>query len=125
MVSRIVVSGVVSLFVLACGGKVMEGSEVGPVVEEPAPKAKPQLEERSCAKPVPWTPDFGAIDVSQLGCECAAHVDCADGETCMTFPSLSSAHCVRTTDPCALVSCPGNGTCLVGHSDPALVMCHR
>lgn len=116
----------------ACGGKLLiEESDAGSAPAPapiPAPVPAPpdsSSAEPVCAPPVPWTPDFGAIDVSKLGCECRKHEDCPADEMCVEFPAIDYPRCARTKDPCSIVACRGSAACVVTPSVPALPVCYR
>ncbi|MBX3233437.1 MAG: hypothetical protein KIT84_37695 [Labilithrix sp.] len=112
-----------AVLVTACGGKTTSTDGDGSGGAATAATADPATP--GCPKPVPWTRDYGDVDVSSFGCECADRSDCAAGEICMTFPSLSSAHCVRTSDACSVVDCRGSGTCIVAASEPVMPLCYH
>lgn len=129
LVSLAALAGLPLLF--ACGGKLAATDDpvdpVDPAPSEPppAPTVTPAATAAKRCAPVPAAnPDYGTLDVSQLGCECAA-ADCAPSQRCVEYAGIPAAHCTSATDPCDLLRCGWGASCIAASGSPTKVTCYR
>ena len=69
---------------------------------------------------------YGTLDDTQLGATCAP-AECPANQYCVKYwgltPEQSNARCVKTENPCELISCVPGRKCSIATSDPPQVGC--